>query len=210
MDGSLAGAQARHEHILGKPQRVSPLDRATHAQAIVESTSRLRDSVAGEEGPQIPLDYCPDMIATLLRYPELWERLAALSAIVQSAGAKIPARDRQIAILRTVWLCGAPYQWGEHLERTRKAGVADAEIERIKLGSAAPGWSDADKCLLRAVEELHADAFISDETWNGTRMRFDEDQMFELIVLVGQFSTVAGLLNSMRIRLEPNNKGFLS
>jgi alkylhydroperoxidase family enzyme len=148
------------------------------------------------------------MVATLLRYPALWERLAALSAIVQCATAKLPVRERQLAIQQTVWLCGAPYQWGEHVERTKKAGVSAEEIERIKEGSAAPGWSADDRALLRAVEELHGDAFISDATWAELAKRFDSDQLFELIVLVGQFSSVAYLLNSMRMRLEPNNKGF--
>ena len=205
---SVERAKLRQEQVLGKPPRVAPLDKAEHGQDIVDSTSRLRDAVAGAQLPPIPLEYCPEMVATLLRYPELWERLAALSAIVQCASAKVPARERQLAILLTVWLCGAPYQWGEHLERTRKVGVTDEEIERVKEGSAAPGWGAQDRALLQAVEELHFDAFMTDETWDALRVRFDENQLFELIVLVGQFSTVACLLNSMRMRLEPNNKGF--
>lgn len=202
-------ARARQEQIVGKPPRVAPLDKNIHGAEIVASTSRLRDAVAGAKLPPIPLEYCPEMVATLLRYPDLWERLAALSAIVQCATAKVPARERQIAILRTVWLCGAPYQWGEHVERTKNVGVSVEEIERLKEGSQAPAWSVEDRLLLRAVEALHDDNFIPDEIWDELRLRFDEDQMFELIVLVGQFSTVASLLNSMRMRLEPNNKGFL-
>ncbi|MBY0422893.1 MAG: carboxymuconolactone decarboxylase family protein, partial [Parvularculaceae bacterium] len=184
-------------------------DRAAHAAESIASTSKLRDDVSGVQSPPMPLEHCPDMVATLLRFPQLWNRLAALSAVVQSASAVLPARYRQLAILRTVWLCGAPYQWGEHVERTRKAGVTNEEIEQVKTGSSAPGFGPADKAVLSAVEELHGDSFVSDETWSSLAARFDDGQMVELLVLVGQFRTIAGLLNSIRMPLEPWNTGFL-
>jgi alkylhydroperoxidase family enzyme len=203
-------ARRRQTQILNQPPRIAPLDRATHADDIVAFTSALRNEVACADLPPIPLEYCPDLVPTLLRYPELWKRLSSLSAIVQCANAKVPVRIRQLAILRTVWLCGAPYQWGEHLERTRQAGVSDEEIERLKTGSAAPGWGRLDRAVLSAVEELHAEAFVSDDTWNALAEQFDENQLFELLVLIGQFTSVAYLLNSLRLPLEANNKGFLA
>ena len=62
---------------------------------------------------------------------------------------------------------------------------------------------------MAAVEEFHADTFVSDATWNALAEQFDEQQLLELLVLIGQFTTVAFVLNSLRLRLEPNNKGFL-
>ena len=203
-------ARRRQAQILDKPPRVLPLDRDEHAAEIVAFTSLLRNEVACAELTPVPLEYCPDLVPTLLRHPELWKRLSSLSAIVQCAQAKVPVRIRQLAILRTVWLCGAPYQWGEHLERTRQAGVSDEEIERIKAGSAVSGWSRFDKAVLSAVEELHTSSFVVDDTWTTLAEQFDENQMIELMVLIGQFTSVAFLLNSLRLRLEGNNRGFLA
>lgn len=202
-------ARRRQQEILGKPQRIAPLDRVTHADEIVASTTALRNDVAGAELPPIPLEYCPDLVATLLRYPELWKRLSALSAIVQCATAKLPARERQLAIMRTMWLCGAPYQWGEHLERTKATGFTDADMERIKVGSAAAEWSPLHRAILSAADELYADAFVGDDTWSTLAAHFDDNQLLELMVLIGQFTSVAYLLNSLRLRLDGGNKGFL-
>ena len=201
-------ARMRQHEILGKPQRIPPLDRTTHGPKIVASTSALRNDVACAELPPLPVEQCPDMIATLLRHPQLWERLSALSAIVLGVAAKIPKPERQLAIMRTLWLCGAPYQWGEHVERTKASGFSDQDIEKIKLGSAANGWSGLHKAILSATEELYADAFISDDTWNALSGEFDEAQLIELIVLIGQFTNVAYLLNSLRMRLDGSNRGF--
>lgn len=202
-------ARLRQEEILGQPQRIAPLDRTAHAQDIMAATTALASEVAGVELDPIPLEYCPDIVTTLLRYPELWRRVSALSALVQCPGAKLPRPERQLAIMRTMWLCGAPYQWGEHVERTKAAGFSDADIERIKAGSSATGWSAVHKAILSAAEELYADAFVCDETWSALADRFDENQLLEFIVLIGQFTSVAYLLNSLRLRLDGANKGFL-
>jgi alkylhydroperoxidase family enzyme len=200
----------RQEKILGKPPRVAPLDRQEHAAEIVRLTTALRNDVAGADLPPIPLEYCPDLVPTMMKHKELWDRMSALSALVQSTRATLPPRERQLAIMRAMWLAGAPYQWGEHYERTKALGFSDADMARIKDGSSAPGWTPSERAVLQAVEELRDDAFISDETWAALREHFDEPQMLELIILVGQFISVAFLLNSLRLRLEPNNKGLLS
>src|SRR5262245_18404576 len=121
-------ARLRHEQLFGQPPRMSALDRNKHADEIVNATTKLQNAVSGKDGPALPLEHCPAMVATLIRFPELWDRLSMLSAQVQCAQAKLPVRQRQLAIMRAVWMCGAPYQWGEHLARTKQAGVTDEEI----------------------------------------------------------------------------------
>jgi alkylhydroperoxidase family enzyme len=203
-------ALLRHQQLFVHPPRIAPLNRDEHAEQLVSATTKLRNAVSCTDGPPIPLESCPPMVATLLKHPELWDRISMLSAQVQSARARLPVRQRQVAIMRTVWLCGAPYQWGEHLARTRNAGVSDQEIELIKDGSRAGRWSPLDKAVMAAVEEFHADTFVSDDTWNALAQQFDEQQLFELLALIGQFTTVAFVLNSLRVPLEPHNKGFLA
>lgn len=203
-------ARRRQEQLFARPPRILPLSRTEYAEQIVGATTKLKNAVSGNNGPPIPLELCPDMVATLLKYPELWDRLSMLSVQVQCVDSKLPIRERQLAILRTVWLCGSPYQWGEHLSRTRRAGVSEAEIEQIKEGSCAAGWDAFDKAIMAAVEEFHSDMFVSDDTWNTLASHFDEQQLLELLVLIGQFANVAFVLNSLRVRLEHSNKGFLS
>ncbi len=78
---------------------------------------------------------------------------------------------------------------------TRSAGSRGA--------AAAPGWSDADADLLRAAEELHADARIGDGTWAALAGRFDPQQLIELCMVVGQYHLVAFTLNSLEVQPEP-------
>jgi alkylhydroperoxidase family enzyme len=202
-------ARLRHEQLFAQPQRISRLNRDVHAEQIIAATTKLSNAVSCKDGPPVPLEHCPEMVATLVRYPELWDRFSMLSAQVLSVRAKLPARARQLAIMRTVWLCGAPYQWGEHLARTSRAGISQQEIEKIKEGSGAPGWGALDKAILLAAEDFRTDAFVSEASWTTLSGHLSEDELFELLVVIGQFASVAFVLNSLRIPLEPNNPGFL-
>ncbi len=159
------------------------------------------------DAPPLALAAIPEIVPTLLRHRDLWERICDLSIQVLGRGV-LAARDRQIAILRTLWLCQAPYAWGEHAKHSKAAGLTREEIERVTEGSEAAGWSDHETALLRAAEELHGDAMISDATWAVLAKSLDESQLFELTVVIGQFTTVAYLQNGLRLRLPAGNEGL--
>lgn len=149
----------------------------------------------------------PPLIRTMLRHPGLFARQVDISAELLGKGA-LAARDRELLVLRVAWLSQAPFEWGEHVHIGKTAGISAEEIERITHGSAAPGWSDHDRALLRAVEELRAEAMISDATWATLAQRYDERQLIELVVVIGQYQTIAYYQNSLRVSLHEGNPGL--
>jgi alkylhydroperoxidase family enzyme len=72
----------------------------------------------------------------------------------------------------------------------------------------AGGWSAEDEALLHAADELHEASVISDPTWDALAARFDDQQLIELCMLVGQYHLVAFALNSLRVQREPGVEGF--
>jgi alkylhydroperoxidase family enzyme len=127
-----------------------------------------------------------------------------MEAIQQSA---IPRRERELVILRTAWLCDAPFQWCEHIANARACGIGDDDIARIKIGSVAPQWDARDRALLRAVEDLDEDNAIGDETWEALAAHFDDRQLLELPIVVGHYRMTAYLQNSLRIPPERDMHG---
>ena len=73
-------------------------------------------------------------------------------------------------------------------------------------GPAATGWSADDADLLRAADELHADNRIGDETWGALAAAWDEQQLIEVCMVVGQYHLVAFTLNSLGV--EPESDDF--
>jgi hypothetical protein len=66
-----------------------------------------------------------------------------------------------------------------------------------------PAWSPRQSALLRAVDELHADALLSDPAWAGLREHLDEPEALEFLVLAGWYRTIAYVANGVRIEPEP-------
>jgi alkylhydroperoxidase family enzyme len=199
--------EQRHEEVLGQPPRLPPLDRQSVAEAVQATTQRLRGGVVADQ-PPLPLDTIPEIMFTMCRFPDLWHKLIDLTLEIQGANARLELRDRKLAILRTGWLCQAPYEFGEHANQARRAGFSAEEVERIIIGSAAPEWSEHERAILRAAEDLHANAMVSDETWAQLASKLSEHQLVELLILVGQFVATAYFQNALRLRLEPGNLGL--
>lgn len=148
-----------------------------------------------------------NIFATLARHPQLTRQWLRFGNALLSRGL-LPARDREILVLRTGWNCGSEYEWGQHVRIGADAGLGDEEIRRIGEGPEAPGWDEWDATLLRAADELHRDAFISQPVWEALAARYGEQELIELCMVVGQYHLVAFTLNSLGVQREPGVAGF--
>ncbi|MDG2332613.1 MAG: carboxymuconolactone decarboxylase family protein [Myxococcota bacterium] len=140
-----------------------------------------------------------NIFRTLARHPELAKRWLVFANHVLGKST-FPARERELVILRMGWLCQAGYEWGQHVLIGRASGLTDEEIERIADGPEAEGWSDADRWLLRATDELRSDAFLSDPTWQALAEIYSEQQLMDLIFTAGQYNLVSMVLNSVGVQ----------
>jgi 4-carboxymuconolactone decarboxylase len=150
-----------------------------------------------------------NIFSTLARHEGLfltWMRFAGYML----GGGVLPARERELLILRTAHNCGSDYEWGQHVRIGLAAGISRAEIERIAEGPSAGDWSEDDRTLLRAADELHRDNKVSGATWRELATSFDERGLIEIVVLVGQYHLVAFALNSLEVELEEGLEGLPS
>jgi len=142
-----------------------------------------------------------NIFRTLGRHPDLLRRWLVFANHVLGKST-LPARERELAILRTGWLCRAEYEWGHHVEIGGKAGLSAGEIKRVTRGAADPGWQPGEAAVLQAADELHRDSFISDATWKALAQHYNEQQLIDLIFAVGQYTLVCMTLNSLGVQLE--------
>lgn len=148
-----------------------------------------------------------NIFRTLAHHPKLLKRWLVFGSHVLAKSTLSP-RHRELVILRVGWLCQAEYEWGQHKAIARDAGLSEAEIARIPEGPEAAGWSDAERALLRATDELRADAFVSDATWASLAAHFDARQLLDLLFTVGQYQLVSLVLNSLGVQRDAGVPGF--
>jgi uncharacterized protein YceH (UPF0502 family) len=147
-----------------------------------------------------------NIFRTLVRHPGLFRKWMPFGG--KLLNGKLPARERELAILRVGWLCRSDYEWGQHVPIGKRAGLTDEEIARIPAGPKAPGWSDLDAAVLRATDELHEDACISDLTWERLSQVYDDKQLIELVMSVGHYHLVSMALNTLGVQREEGVVGL--
>ena len=111
-------------------------------------------------------------------------------------------------ILRTAVCTGSSYEWGQHVRISLAIGMSRETIDRVAEGPEAEGWSPHEAALLRAVDELHADSVLSDETWAALGETYDERELIEAIMLVGHYHMVAFALRSLGVELDEGLEGL--
>lgn len=142
-----------------------------------------------------------NIFRTLAHHPDLAKSWLVFGSHVLG-NSTLPPREREIAILRVGFLCRSGYEWAQHVEIGRRVGLSDEEIARIADGADAPGFSAAERAVLRATDELHADAFVQDDTWAELGEHFDARQLLDLLFTVGQYQMVSMVLNSAGVQYE--------
>ena len=144
----------------------------------------------------------PNIFKTLVRHQKLLKRWMVFATHVLNKNT-LAIRERELVILRIGYLCRSGYEWAQHVVIGKKAGLSDEEIDRIRQGPDGDGWSNLDKALLQATDELHGDAFISDNTWDVLKKHYDDQQMMDLVFTIGNYNLVSMALNTLGVQLEP-------
>src|SRR6478672_537726 len=127
-----------------------------------------------------------NIFATFAHHPKLMKRWMVFGNHVL-AKSTLPARDRELLILRTGWNCRSPYEWGQHVAIGRGAGIGDDEIARVAEGPDASGWSDA--------------------TYAALASRYDAQGLIDVVFTVGQYHLVSMALNTFRVERDDGVTG---
>lgn len=143
-----------------------------------------------------------NIFLTLGRHRGLFRRWLVFAGGLMPGG-KLPRSDTELLILRTAHNAGSDYEWGHHERIGQAAGLSTEEVQRVREGPGAEGWSERQRLLLRAADELHADGRIGDETWAGLAGTYDDRLLIEICMLVGHYEMIAMTLNSLGVQPEP-------
>lgn len=148
-----------------------------------------------------------NMPLTFARHPQLSRAVFEFSRHIQES-AEIPARLREIIIMRVAWLNRTDYVWGQHNQMMRRLEMGDEHVQGIKAGPDAPVWSADERLVLRVVDELVKTRKVADGAWKALADRFSTKQILDILAVVGQYSMLALLFNAIGLRLEPRFKEF--
>ncbi|MDO8330627.1 MAG: carboxymuconolactone decarboxylase family protein [Fluviicoccus sp.] len=145
----------------------------------------------------------------MMKNPRIMRGMLSFASTMMPFG-ELDRRDTELCILRVGWNCRARYEWGQHVDIGMRAGLTAEEIAGISRGPEAEGWDQRQAALLQACDEMHKERMISDSTWKMLNAHFSERLLLEILMLIGFYEGLAGVLNSVGIPLDAALEGKLS
>ncbi|UKK85975.1 carboxymuconolactone decarboxylase family protein [Sphingopyxis sp. BSN-002] len=142
-----------------------------------------------------------NIFRTLAHAPKALTAFLGWGSYILSRRNALSERDRELVILRTGYNCRSGYEWTQHKRIGLDSGLSEDEIDRIKAGPEADGWSEIDRAMLRATDDLTSNHFVSDTSWAALAPLGDKGRM-DLVMTVGQYTQVSMILNSFGIQVE--------
>ncbi len=167
-----------------------------------------QDALAEELARFMPPGVPPlGLFRTLAHNPRVLRKFRLGSLLDRGS---LALRERELAILRTCWLCRSEYEWGVHVTVfAARAGLSEEEVRATCLAVPSEMTFPArDALIIRLCDVLHASAEINDALFAELAGEFESAQIVELLVLSGFYHTVSFVTNALRIDLEPSAARF--
>jgi 4-carboxymuconolactone decarboxylase len=173
----------------------------------VPGAAELRDDVAN----LLPLIAPPGRepartMALLALQPDLLGPFLGWASALALHGV-LPHRDHELLALRVAVRCGSEFEWAEHVEYARAASLSDEEIARVAKPVDDGPWTEAERALLQAADELTTIHDITDETWDVLARHYDRAALVEILFVVGQYTMLSMVANAAGLPASANPTG---
>jgi alkylhydroperoxidase family enzyme len=141
------------------------------------------------------------VLLTFAHHPKLAELFSQLNVHLLTTNS-LPVKQRQIAIMRTAWICKATYMWSSHLNTSRMVGLQPDMYGPIQAGADDPYFTDFERTVIRATDELVTDKLIGEANWQALMQEWSNQQMLDFLFTVGAYVTVAGVMKSTGVQRQ--------
>jgi 4-carboxymuconolactone decarboxylase len=168
--------------------RVPPLQADEWDDAVLNALRMM------PEDRRNPVD-AGNAVATFVNHPDLTKAYLTFSFYLLTRST-LPARLRELAVLRIAHLTKCAYEWDEHVRIGTDAGLTAADIDALQRGEAVDPF---DQTVLTAVDELVAATRIGDASWAALGERMDTRQLMDFVFTIGGYHMLAMALNTFGV-----------
>ena len=136
----------------------------------------------------------------MLHHPSVGESLQRVGEILRFEGV-LSDVHREIAILTVARHWRAQYEWWAHARIASKAGITSDIIEAIKDQKSLPCADIVIQAIYNFTKETTENQHVSDKTYNTAHKALGDSGIVELVILIGYYGIISGILNSFNVQL---------
>ncbi|MEM8661716.1 MAG: carboxymuconolactone decarboxylase family protein [Pseudomonadota bacterium] len=142
------------------------------------------------------------MYRILLRHPQLAKRVNDMMETL-STDSEFDARLRELIIMRLAWMNNGEYEWSLHWLVAPGTGLEERDMRAARNWTEHDHWSDSERVVLRATDEVLASGVISKSTWTecAKHLPSHRDQL-DLLAIILNWKMVSDLLKTLEVPLD--------
>ena len=143
----------------------------------------------------------PNSFRLLFNAPDAAEAVGALGEHIRLRSTLHPA-FRETAILGVAQALDSRYVWAHHEPIARSVGVRPQVIEAIRSGRAPMGLPPKEGVFAQAGKEFVRNGALSERTFQAIEHLLGPEGAVELVVVIGYYAMLNGVLGSLGIELD--------
>jgi alkylhydroperoxidase family enzyme len=184
---------------MGRLRQVSKAEATPEIQELYKQFFGDRDPVT-EPGTATgtPGDYW----TTFALVPDLlFQARNSLMALMQP-GRKLPAKLRELVILRTGIVGESRFEYSQHLKVARMVGVSEDKLAAIKGWATSDQFSAVERAVMQATDELVGRNIVEDETFAVLKSHLPDEQIMELFYVIGLWRMHGMIVRALHLEYD--------
>ncbi len=157
--------------------------------ALAEHASRI----AAERGGKML-----NLYKMLLHSPPIADGWRQLLTAIRQQGL-LPARYRELAILRIAVINQAEYEFAQHVPFALQEGYTSLQLAQIKTPDYRPFFDTVDLLVIDYADAMTTSIRVSQEIFSALRVYFSDREMVELTATVGAYNMVSRFLEALQL-----------
>ena len=169
------------------------------------------DPAAAPEKVREALDNLPPLnIFRTLAHAE-----TAFRPFLRFGGAVLGRMDldpvvRELVILQVAKTAEAEYEWIQHVAIGKAVGVTDEQIAALESGD-LDAFGPGERAAVEFADAVVRGPRVGDELYNRVRGHFDDRQIVELLLAIGDYLMLARVMTVLEVELdEPAGDALVS
>ena len=140
-------------------------------------------------------------ILVLAQHPGFADPYLRFNAMLARA-SDLPARLKEIAILRVAWRRGSTYEWVHHALSASRIGLAGEQLSALMQDVPGPVFTPEERAVIEATDDICLNGGIGDRTWPAISAALDTRQVMELLFVAGCYIMLAAILKTSGAPVE--------
>jgi AhpD family alkylhydroperoxidase len=123
--------------------------------------------------------------------------LNLLTAVRQQC--KLPARYRELVILRIAIINGADFEYKSHVPIALEEGIDQEQIDALSDWQKSKAFDAADRAVLAYTDSMTKEIHVPDAVFDALRPHFDARELTEVTVTIASYNLVSRFLEAVKI-----------